>query len=164
MNFILHFCQWLNDLAISTAIRESPVLFPVIETIHVIAITLLVGTAAIVDLRLLGLVLKKEKVTDVVGQIEPLAWWGFGVLFISGTLLFLSEAEKSFSNPAFRFKLFLLCLAGLNPLIFHLTVYRRVNDWDTASKAPWQARATAIASLTLWAAIIVSGRAIAYFN
>jgi len=164
MPSILHLCQWLNDLRLSTTIRESPVIFPVIETIHVVSITLAVGTIAIVDLRLLGLVLAKEKVTHVMSQIEPLALWGFAVMFASGALLFLSEAEKCYQNPAFRLKLMSLALAGINPLIFYATVYRRVDDWDSDETTPWQARIAALVSLTLWAVIIVSGRAIAYFN
>jgi hypothetical protein len=157
-------CEWLFNSHVGTAIRESPLLFPVIETVHVLSISLLVGTAAIVDLRLLGVVLKREKVSDVVAQIEPLAWCGFAVMFVSGFLLFWSEAEKSYGNAAFRVKLLLLVLAGLNPLIFHATIYRSVTVWNDAPVAPRQARVTAILSLTLWGAIIVAGRAIAYFH
>jgi hypothetical protein len=164
MSPVLHVCQWLFNSYVGTTIRESPILFPVIESAHVLGITLLVGTAAIVDLRLLGLVLRSEKVSDIVGQIEPLAWWGFAVMFVSGFLLFCSEAEKSYGNIAFRIKLVLLLLAGLNPLIFHATIYRSVTTWNNAPVAPRQARLTAILSLTLWGAIIVAGRAIAYFR
>jgi hypothetical protein len=57
----------------------------------------------------------------------------------------------------------LLVIAGLNPLIFHRTVYRNVLQWDEAAAAPWRARLTAYLSLTLWSGIIVAGRAIAYF-
>jgi len=78
-------------------------------------------------------------------------------------LLFLAEASKSYYNPAFRFKMLLLVIAGLNPLIFHSTVYRNVSQWDDAATAPWRARLTAYLSLSLWSGIIVAGRAIAYF-
>jgi hypothetical protein len=68
-----------------------------------------------------------------------------------------------YTNPAFRVKLILLALVGLNPLIFHTTVYRRVHEWEALHVSPWRARAAAIASLTLWSGIIIAGRAIAYF-
>jgi hypothetical protein len=160
---LLQTCQWLNDTQLATAIRESDVVFPVIETVHVLAIALLAGTVAIVDLRLLGLILKKERISQVAGQILQLTWVGFAAMFSSGALLFLAEAAKSYYNPAFRFKMLLLIIAGLNPLIFHTTVYRDVWLWDEAPTAPWRARLTAYLSLTLWSAIIVAGRAIAYF-
>lgn len=161
---VLHVCQWLVNSSVGTAIRESPLLFPIIETVHVLGISLLVGTAVIVDLRLLGFVLRGEKFSDVVSQIEPLAWCGFAIMFVSGFFLFWSEAEKSYGNPAFRIKLLLLLLAGLNPLIFHSTIYRSIAIWDHAPVAPRPARATAILSLALWGGIIVAGRAIAYFH
>jgi hypothetical protein len=160
---LFHFCQWLSQTSLSTSIRESDIVFPLIETVHVLAITLLAGTVAAVDLRLLGVILKKERVSDVARQILPLTWAGFVVMFLSGALLFLSEAAKVYGNAAFQIKVVLLILAGLNPLIFHSTIYRDVSTWDDAPVAPWRARATAIASLTLWSGIIVSGRAIAYY-
>jgi hypothetical protein len=158
-----HLCQWLNDSSIGTTIRESDYLFPVIETVHVLALALLVGTVAILDLRLLGLVLKKEPVQDVAGQILPLTWIGFAVMFVSGFLLFWAEAAKSYSNPAFRIKVILLLLVGLNPLIFHTTIYRKVGQWGVSTVTPARARLAAVLSLTLWSGIIIAGRAMAYF-
>jgi hypothetical protein len=161
---LLHLCEWLHDSALAISIRESSYAFPIIETIHVLGIALLVGTIAIVDLRLLGVLFKREKVSAIVGQVLPLTWSGFAIMFVSGVLLFLSEAEKSYANPMFRMKLLLLLLVGLNPLIFHSTIYRNIARWDDAVVAPLQARATAIFSLTLWSATIAAGRAIAYFH
>lgn len=161
---VLHFCQWLYGSTVGTTIRESTYLFPVIETIHVLGITLVVGTIAIVDLRLLGIVFKREKFSDVLSQVLPLTWTGFAVVFASGVLIFVSEAVDAYRNPAFRIKLVLLLLVGLNPLIFHSTIYRRVAQWDDAPVAPLQARVTAALSLTLWSTIIIAGRAIAYFH
>jgi len=155
--------QWLNDTEFATAIRESDLIFPLIETVHVLAIALLAGTVAIVDLRLLGLVLKREPVSSVASRILPLTWVGFATMLVSGVLLFLAEAAKSYGNTAFRIKILLLVLAGLNPLIFHSTVYRRVAEWDQDATLPPQARVAAIASLSLWTGIILAGRAIAYY-
>jgi hypothetical protein len=160
---LFQICQWLNDSSLATAIRESDLVFPIIETVHVLAITLLAGTVAILDLRLLGVILKRERVSQIAGQILPLTWAGFAAMFLSGALLFLAEAAKSYANPAFRLKMLLLIVAGLNPLIFHSTIYRNVAAWDDAPVAPWRARLTAILSLTLWSGIIVAGRAIAYY-
>lgn len=161
---ILQFCQWLNDSPIGTAIRESELLFPVIESVHVLAIVLLVGTVALLDLRLLGLVLRREPVSQIASQILPWTWAGFAAMFLSGFLLFWAEAVKCYGNPAFRVKVLLLVLAGLNPFVFHSTIYRRVAEWDTSPVTPVQARLAAVLSLSLWTGIIVTGRAIAYFR
>lgn len=132
-------------------------------SVHVLAICLLVGTIAIFDLRLLGLVLKRAHVSELARQILPLTWAGFATMFISGFLLFWAEAAKLYANPAFRLKVLLMLLVGLNPLIFHLTVYRRVDRWDEGPSTPWRARLAAVLSLTLWSGIVIAGRAIAYY-
>ena len=163
MPLLQHLCQLLYDSQIGTAIRESDYAFSIFESIHVLGVTLLVGTIAILDLRMLGIILRPIPITRIARTIFPLAWSGFAVMFCSGFLLFWAEAAKNYSNPAFRVKLILLALVGLNPLIFHTTIYRRVHEWESQELSPWRARAAAVASLTLWGGVIVAGRAIAYF-
>jgi hypothetical protein len=155
-------CQWINDTAPATALRESDIAFPIVESIHVLAITLMAGTVSVIDLRLLGIVLKREPVSQVAEQVLPFTWAGFAVMFLTGALLSASEAVKLYTNPAYRIKLVLLALAGLNPLIFHSTVYKSVSAWNEWPRPPVRARVAAVCSLTLWSAIIVAGRAIAY--
>lgn len=159
---LFQLCQWLNDSPIGTSIRESEVVFPVIESVHVLAIALLVGTVLILDLRLLGAILRREPVSQIATQILPWTWAGFAVMFTSGLLLFWAEAVKCYGNPAFRWKLGLLFLLGLNPLVFHSTIYKRVAEWDTDPVPPWRARLAAVVSLSLWSGVIIAGRAIAY--
>jgi len=164
LGLLQQFCQWLNDTAPATALRESIWMFPIVETVHVLGIALLAGTIAILDLRLLGVLFRGERVTTVGKQVLPLVWTGFAVLSISGVMLFAAEAAKSYSNPAFRLKLALLVLAALNPLVYYRTVYKRIAEWDSSPAIPLQAKIAGGISITLWTAIIAAGRAIAYFN
>ena len=164
MSPVLHLCQWIYATHFSTAIRESPYWFPIIEGVHTLGITAVVGTIAVLDLRLLGVVLKQEPVSRVARQVLPWTWIGFGVMFVTGLLLSIAEAQTNYFNWAFRIKLILLLLVGLNPLIFHLGVYRKVSSWDLARVTPFRARMAAVCSLTLWAGIVVAGRLIAYLN
>jgi hypothetical protein len=159
----LEICQWINATNFATSIRESDWVYPIIETVHVLAIALLVGTVAIVDLRLLGIVLKRARISRIAGRLLPLTWAGFVAMFASGGLLFVAQASKSYVNPAFRIKLLLLVLVGVNPLIFHSTIYRSVAVWDDKIAAPMRARLAAVLSLGLWSGIIIAGRAIAYY-
>ncbi len=69
---ILQVCQWMYDSPLGTSIRESEFSFDLIETAHVLGITLMAGTVAILDLRLLGLALTKDEVSDAAGQVLPL--------------------------------------------------------------------------------------------
>jgi len=164
MSLLFDLCRSIYDTPLATGIRESEVAFPVIETLHVLGLALMTGTIAIVDLRLLGWVFPDEPASDIADQLLPATWAGFAVMAASGLLLFGAEAEKLYSNPAFRLKLVLLILAAANMLAFHFTVYRRVAIWGRARKTPRGARIAAALSLALWAGVIASGRMIAYFH
>lgn len=78
----------------ATGIREGLWWFPIIETIHTLGIVLVAGTILILDLRLLGVIFRKESVSDVAQQVLPLTWAGFSVMFISGLFLFLSRSSE----------------------------------------------------------------------
>jgi len=142
--------------------RQSTWAFPTFDTIHTLGIILVAGTIMLVDLRLLGLGLRSVPIAQLVARIVPWTLWGFALMFVSGGLLFSSEAVKMYHSPAFRIKVVLLALAGLNALIFHRTVYRDVANWDPQSVAPPRARLAGLLSLAFWIAIIAAGRAIAY--
>jgi hypothetical protein len=157
-------CQALYDLPASTALRESDVVFPVIETCHVLAITLIAGTILTVDLRVCGLILREEPLARITRALLPYTWYGFALMVVTGLPLFAAEAAKLYGNPAFRVKLLLLGLAGLNALLFHRTVYRRLQERHQFGAAPLPARMFAAVSAVLWSGVIVSGRLIAVFH
>jgi hypothetical protein len=108
--------------------------------------------------------MKREPVSTIARQVLPWTWTGFFIMFVTGMLLSIAEAATNYYNWAFRIKLLLLFLVGINPLIFHLTIFRKVNTWDVTNVTPIRARAAAICSLVLWAGIIVAGRMIAYLH
>lgn len=142
--------------------RNSAWLFDFTETLHTLGIVLVAGTIMLVDLRLLGKGLRAEPVSHVVARVVPWTLSGFVLMFLTGAWLFASEATKLYRSSAFRIKILLLVLAGVNALVFHLTIYRSAADWDDASVAPARARIAGWCSLLLWIGIIAAGRSIAY--
>lgn len=159
---MLHICQWLVGTAVGIGIRESDNLFSVIETVHVLGIIFTAGTIAIVDLRILGLLLNRYSVEEILKPLVNITWLGFSLMASTGFLLFWSEADKLYFNLAFRVKLLLLLVAGVNQWIFQTTRNRDVALWGATPVVPWGARLAAALSLGLWLGIIVLGRAIAY--
>jgi hypothetical protein len=159
---LLSICQWLEKTPAAVAMRESMWVFDYVETIHTLGIILVAGTIMLVDLRLLGMGLRREPVSHVISRIVPWTLSGFCLMFLTGAWLFSGEASKLYHSPAFRIKLVLLALAGLNALIFHLTVYRESADWDGIPVLPARARLAGVVSLLLWIGIIAAGRSIAY--
>lgn len=163
MHPLYDFVQWLNDTRFSMALREGDWSFAVIETFHILGLGFSVGTILWVDLRLIGLAMRRERVADVIDGLEPWAIGGFIVMFLSGILLLLAEPLKAYSRLAFRLKLVMLVLAAMNVLVFHRGVYRTIDQWDEAEALPWQARISGYLSLILWLGIIIAGRWTAYF-
>ncbi|NOW47443.1 hypothetical protein FHW96_003623 [Novosphingobium sp. SG751A] len=163
MGLIEVLAQWLYDTDWATAIRESEVVFPAIETVHVLALALMVGTIALVDLRLLGAALREAPAAEVERRIVPVTWAGFAVMAVSGFLLFASEAAKIIHNPAFIIKFAAMVLAGLNVALFHWRAKPLLLAVPVGGPVPVPAQVAAAVSLGLWLVVIAAGRAVAYF-
>jgi hypothetical protein len=154
--------QSLYDTPFATAIRESGTLFPWIESVHVLCITLVVGSISIVDLRLLGIASKGRAVSRLTGEVLPFTWVCFVLAAITGLLLFSSNAVKYAHNTFFLCKMALLVVAFLNMMVFHIITSRGIERWDESPHPPAQAKLAGGVSLLLWIAIIVCGRWIGF--
>ena len=159
---ILEMCVWLQDTPIGTSIRESTLMFPVLEGSHLLGLGISVGVIMISDLRLFGVILKKEKMSDVMHQILPWAALGYAFMIVTGALLFWSEAEKCYNSIWFRWKVVFLFVALINVIIFHTTIYRRMDKWDLDMPPPFGAKLAGISSLIAWGIVIAAGRTTAY--
>lgn len=159
---LLPFCQWLEKTSGSIALHESLWMYPLVESLHVLTLSLFVGLAIMLDLRLLGVTMRRTPVSEVASQLLPWMTAGFGVMVLSGVALFYAIPVKTYLNIFFRIKLLMLTLGGLNAWVFHRTVYRRVAEWDVDAAIPPGAKVAACLSLALWAGIVFAGRMIAY--
>ena len=160
MPSLLPFITWCNQTAVGTWIRTgSGWAFPIIETFHILALALLFGTTLIIDLRLLGAGMKRQRTSQIAAELWPLMMGSLALILVTGVLLFLSEAIKVYGNAGFRFKIVCLVFA----LIFHFTVFRRValSHEETHSPSPGD-RAVALVSMALWLGVGVGGRAIGF--
>ena len=157
MHALLPFFQWCNDTAIGAAIRNSRTLFPIIESIHLLALTVLLGTIVVVDLRLLGQGLRLQKVPVVARSLAPLTLWSLLTMLVTGFMLFASEAMKSYASPPFRVKMVMLGIA----VAFHWTVFRGAVNSESTGRL--RSAATAVVSLTLWFGVAMAGRAIGFY-
>jgi len=154
--------QWLQNTLLAQFIAGSAWAFPAIETVHVIAIALVVGSISIVDLRLLDVSWKTHRVTDLTQEILPWTWGFFIVAVITGLLMFISDAASYALNFAFQIKLLLMALAGANMLVFHMLIEPGIASWDVNKSTPASARIAAGLSLTFWIGVVAYGRWIAF--
>ena len=149
--------DWLELTAVGAAIRDSVWLFPVIESVHLLGLATLGGSILVVDLRLLGFGLKGKPAAYVLEQTGPWLAGAIAVMLATGIPLFLSEAVKCYFSPPFWVKMGALAVA----LVFTFGVRNRMVRART-SLLPWQARAIACCSLTLWLTVAAAGRWIGF--
>lgn len=150
---------WLQSTWIATAVAENDILFPWIESVHVLAIVIVVGTISIVDLRLLGIASLDISAKRLMRDVIPYTWGAFAVAAITGSLMFSSDATHYAHNRLFQIKLVMLVLAGLNMAVFHLFGERDIERWDTpGATTPVAAKAAAVISLIAWVAVVSLGR------
>lgn len=159
---MLSVCQWIYQTQLSIAIRESIWVYPILDVLHCVGILLVAGTIVIVDLRLLGLGMRQSLVSSVIGQVLPWTLSGFGFMALTGSLLAWSEPLRLYHSRFFPWKLLFLAIAGLNALLFHYGIYRRVGAWDSVPLTPARARLAGAVSLLCWIGVIAAGRAVGY--
>ena len=159
---LLAFCEWLAATENSTALRESLYMYPLVESSHVMFLLLFVGLTVMLDLRLLGIALRNMPVSELIDRILPWVRWGFAVMVFTGVLLAYAIPVRTYQSVWFRAKMIMLCLAAFNIWYFHYRVYPSRAGWDNDPRPPWIVRRAGLASLILWAGVIVAGRFIAY--
>jgi hypothetical protein len=155
----LPFIDWCDHMWVGVAIRESIWLFPAIETVHLLALAVLLGTIVLVNLRAFGAILKRQGVSEVAGELSSWTFPALCIMLLTGVLLFLSEATKCYDSPPFHVKMIFLLLA----ITYHFTIYRKVIRSPETRAASLQTRLAAGLSLVLWFGVALAGRAIGYY-
>jgi hypothetical protein len=148
--------NWVGHTGIGIAMRKSTFLFPAVEVVHVLGLTLLLGSVLAVDMRLLGGGIKRQSTATVAQSISPVFWAGLALALGTGLVLFIGEPVKCFYNAAFWWKMGLLLAA----VTFHLTLFRWISRSESAR--PVAQRSAAILSLTLWFGVGIAGRVIGF--
>ncbi len=153
---------WLEGSAVAVAMRQWLWLYPIVEIAHIAGFVVLVGAAAMFDLRLLGLS-RRLPVAALGRHLLPWARASLALVVPSGLLMFTAHATEMAGNPAFRLKLVLIAAAGRNAALFHKGVFKSVRTWDQERSAPPAAKLAAALSLALWSGVLTCGRLLAYF-
>ena len=156
---LLSVFEWMESTPVAQTIRHSAQLIALLESIHLIGLTLLLGTILMVDLRLLGLGIGRSPASRIARELRGWTTAGLVIMLLSGPLLLSSEAIRCYRTPAFWIKMALLAIA----LVFHFTIHKKVVSEEPP--APGQrVRWTAGLSLVLWTSIALAGKAIAIFQ
>ena len=155
----MRLCEWLEQIPWIVTITNSAVLISLVWLVHYFGIFLLVGTTAVVDLRVLGAAARNLKLAPLAGQLFPLTWIGLGLVIASGFIMFAGQATTFYPTAVFRIKMGMVLLA----LVFGVIVQRKSPVWDRAPTVPAVAKWLACASLALWIGAILAGLEVAAF-
>ena len=159
---ILSVCEWLESTEVGVLVRESLYGFPILAAIHILGLTVSVGTLVWFDLRLAGVSMPRCPVSSLYRRLIPWTLVGFGLMFLSGLLLFTGFATKAYGNVYFRIKLTAIVLAGVNALVYHRMTERRIAHWNDAARPPMPARLAGVISIVVWTIAIMAGRMMSY--
>jgi hypothetical protein len=139
------FFQWMQDSALTDVLSNSRILLPLLEILHLLGLTVGLGTIVMVDFGLLGIGMRRQPAVRIAQQLAPYTWGGIALLMVTGPPLMVAEARKMYMNDMFPIKMLILAAT----LIFHFTVYRRAMSAPT-DPAAWRAKLIGGLSLTLW--------------
>ena len=159
---MLEIAIWLSETKWSIALLESLYMYPWIESAHVLSICFFIGILLFVDLRLMGVAFTKLPISEMNKKVLPWSLFGFGLMMLTGFLLFYAIPVRSYQNIFFRFKVILILVAGLNAFLFHRQMKLEGMNWDEGKSIPKSVHLKAAASLVIWSGVIISGRMIAY--
>ena len=158
MQSLTQLMEWLQATSWAVFIHQTKWAFTTTEVIHLIAIIAVLGSIAVVDLRLLGLASTRRPFSELAREILPYTWAAFVIAAITGSLLFISQATQYFVTPTFWVKMVIMLAAGINMAIFEFITVRGVKEWDVAANLPLPARLAGGISLACWALVFVFGR------
>ncbi len=156
---LLDFFEWCEATTLGLAIRDSLWLFPVIESVHLLALALLGGAVLVLDLRMLNLGLRRQAVARIARGAQPWLIGSLITMLVTGVLLFLSESIKCYYSPPFWYKMGFLATA----ILFTFTVRRKISTADEQRVGPVWGKLVALVSLGLWFGVGFSGRWIAFY-
>ena len=157
MHYLLPFFKWTDSTWLAETMRGSRLYFPIVETLHLLALTLLFGAILMLNLRLCRLVMKDLPVQQVARDLSPWLLGGLAIILVSGFMLFSSEAMKCYASVPFQAKMLFLFTA----MIYHFTIYRNVTHSERQPKPTWRAT-VAVISVVLWLGFGLVGRGIGF--
>lgn len=154
---LLEFCAYLENTSLGLAVQDNFWVVPAMQTVHIVAISVLLLAMLMIDLRVLGIHGKSDSLSVVISRYINLIWFALPILFISGSILIVGEPARSLANSSFQLKMILLLIAIITTLRI-----QKIGLRDSPFQSDRTINLLAIFSLLLWFGIVASGRWIAY--
>jgi hypothetical protein len=162
MTTLIAMAEALEQSSIGQSIAESRYLWPVLEGTHLLSQAVSFGLILMIDLRLIGLILGEIPVIDLLRQLRRFVLTGFALTFVSGALVFWSEASSVITSPLWAAKCIAIAAGGANAAYFEWAIARQPSVRDNRGPLPPSVRYAGVASIAIWSLVIICGRLLAY--
>jgi hypothetical protein len=156
------FADWLSNTGLSKTLQDQAWVVPTSQSIHIIAVSVVFGSACMINLRLLGVGRSGRSVSQLSDTLLPWMWRGLAVLLFTGLIQTIAEPVRQFVTPLFWAKMTMIIVVAMMTAVYAKAVRHHAPQWDAAASRPVRAKTFAIFSTVLWLAIIVCGRFIGY--
>jgi hypothetical protein len=156
------FADWLSQTPLSKTLQDQAWVVPTSQSIHILAVSIVFGSACMINLRLLGVGRSGRSVSQLSDTLVPWMWRGLAVLLLTGFVQTITEPVRQFVTPMFWAKMMMIVVVAAMTALYARAVRRNAPAWDVAASRPWTAKVFAVLSTLLWLAIIVCGRFIGY--
>ena len=152
----------IRDTELHTFMREVRWLWPALESLHFIGMSLLIGTIGMFDLRLLGFA--RRVPVAALHRLIPFGIAGFVLNATTGVMFVAGYPDQYIFNDAFRVKVLFILVAGLNVLFFYTRVFRRLEHLPPGEPPPIAMRLAGGVSLCAWIGVMTAGRLLTFFR
>jgi magnesium-transporting ATPase (P-type) len=159
---IREFCDWLSNTRVSVAFQSADWFVPTVQTVHIIAIAILLTSVYVVSFRLIGVTRGGQSLAVVTAKLTPWIWSALCVLLATGMLLTITEPARELLNWAFRVKMLMVIALAAILLVVQARTRRNPQYWAESPTRRRAARAIGIAAVIIGAGIVTAGRWIAY--
>jgi Family of unknown function (DUF6644) len=160
---MLALARWLSETSASAAIREVDGLIPVLQTIHILAIAMVMSSLLMIVLRVLQVTKSQtQSIADAAHRFESWIWSGLVLLAASGATLIIAEPQRTLPNSTFQTKIILIALAAATTCALRIALRQNAEFFSVSGKATRAAKLLAVSAFILWCAVATAGRFIAY--
>ena len=161
--------EWLSQTSLNTVFSdpthlETWLIIPVSQTIHILAVAVVMISVGMLNLRLLGIGAARQSFAGLCARSVPWIWAGLAILFITGAVQTIAEPTREIMNITFRTKMVMLMITVAITVLYSVQVKKDPSYWERSQERQNLARALATVSLVLWVGIATAGRLIAYFG
>jgi uncharacterized protein DUF6644 len=159
---VMQFIEWLSQTPLSLAIQTHRWIVPTIQSIHIVAIGVVVASVFMIDLRVLGWAGRDQTLMETVGRFGPWLSGALCVLLVTGALMVVGEPARELLSFSFWLKMWLVAIGTLIAAAFQIALRRNEHHWEESVVKRWTTKSLAILTLLVWVGVIVLGRLIAY--